>query len=192
MARRADPIITTNRTRTNATRSSGRSASAAATTAAMTTTKPTSAPPSPIQRRGGCSVISHHPPAAGDGHADDHGNERGKVPHREADENQREHERAADRQPGQCSLTAETANLAPCSCPPCQRRRDPCRHRTTRHARRHHTEHVIDDPTRDQTLVPARSNGEHVGATCRQHGAPDAGPAPARRWPVLASAPATL
>ena len=63
MARRAVPIAMAARTTTVARRSSGRSPSAAATMAAMTMTKPTIAPPSPIQRRGGCSVINHHPPA---------------------------------------------------------------------------------------------------------------------------------
>ncbi len=60
--------------------------------------------PEPTSRR----TFGDQPPRSGpcDRHADHHGEECEHVAQREADENEREHERTGDRCPGQSTLTA--------------------------------------------------------------------------------------
>ena len=119
--------------------------------------------PDPASRR----VLGDQPPRTGaaDRHTDDHGHERGKVAHREDDENHRQ-ARVRSRSTTRRGLAdhLRRPNPAPCSCPPCPTTRDPCRHPTARHARRHHTEEVIDAPTGHPAFVPAQVQRRYVGA----------------------------
>ena len=165
MARRAEPTVTAKRSSTNAARTSGQSPSAAAITAATTTTRPTTTAPSPTQRRGGRSVISHHPPAPATATPTTTPRSAGRLRTANTTRITVSSEPAADGQPGQRSLTSrDNRTAAPCSCLPSQRRRHPFRHSTSRDAWRRHTDHVIrhaDHVTRRRS-TPARRHRTQI------------------------------